>query len=321
MLSLHFPIPRTINISFSSNDRKKPFSSSTHCTGRSKIRNASNDSAESCNPNSSLLKFRLAGGSKCAAAGMDKEKIQIQLPGGLEPELMPKHVAVIMDGNRRWAKDRRLPVQLGHRAGGRAMKQLAKTCWKFGVQVLTVFAFSTENWIRPKEEVEFLMNLFKETIQSDIEELMRNDIRVSVLGNRCRLPQSLQNLISSSEERSKANKGLHLVIAMNYSGRYDITEASKKIASKVKDGVLQVEDINDTLFEQHLETNGIAFSNPDLLIRTSGELRLSNFMLWQLAYTELLFVDKLFPDFDEADFVQALTAFQRRQRRYGGHKY
>ncbi|KAL7094992.1 hypothetical protein ACP275_11G139300 [Erythranthe tilingii] len=238
---------------------------------------------------------------------------------------MPKHVAVIMDGNRRWAKSRGLPVQLGHTAGRRAMKQLTLNCKKFGVQVLTVFAFSTENWIRPKEEVEFLMNLFEEVIRSDMEELIQNDMRVSVVGNVGGLRPSLQSLITSSSERSKDNKGMDMVTALNYSGRYDITEATKQIARKVKDGVLgSVEDIDETLIEKHLQTNVIeesSFRNPDLLIRTSGELRLSNFMLWQSAYTELIFVDKLFPDFNEADLVEALTLFQKRQRRYGGHKY
>lgn len=150
MLSLEFPIPRPINICFSYHHRKKPFSLSTNCTGQSKIRNGTNDFAEPCKPNPSLIKFRLAGGSKCAGVGIDKEKDQIQLPEGLESELVPKHVALIMDGNRRWAQNRGLPVELGHRAGGKALKQLAKKCWKFGVKVLTVFAFSTENWIRPK---------------------------------------------------------------------------------------------------------------------------------------------------------------------------
>ncbi|KAG8366764.1 hypothetical protein BUALT_Bualt16G0001600 [Buddleja alternifolia] len=277
------------------------------------------------NPNSCVLKFR---NSICGAADADKKRFnnddQIvlvdQFPEGLEPELMPKHVGVIMDGNRRWAKNRGLPVQLGHRAGGKAMKQLAINCNKFGVKVVSVFAFSTENWIRPKEEVEFLMSFFEEVIKSDTKELMGHDMRVSFLGNRSRLPKSLQHLISCvEEEEAKDNKGMRLVIGMNYSGRYDITEATQKIARKVKDGVLGVEDINESLLEQHLETNGI--SNPDLLIRTSGELRVSNYMLWQLAYTELLFLNKLFPDFNEADLVEALAAFQQRRRRYGGHKY
>ncbi|KAL9152656.1 hypothetical protein ABFS82_11G138100 [Erythranthe guttata] len=258
--------------------------------------------------------------SSCGTGGAYEE-----LPEGLEKELMPKHVAVIMDGNRRWAKSRGLPVQLGHIAGRRAMKQLTRNCKKFGVQVLTVFAFSTENWIRPKEEVNFLMNLFEEVIRSDMEELIQNDVRVSVVGNVGGLRPSLQSLISSSSERSKDNKGMDMVTALNYSGRHDITEATKQIARKVKDGVLgSVEDIDETLIEKHLQTNVIeesSYRNPDLLIRTSGELRLSNFMLWQSAYTELIFVDKLFPDFNEGDLVEALTLFQKRQRRYGGHKY
>ncbi|PIN20771.1 Dimethylallylcistransferase [Handroanthus impetiginosus] len=150
---------------------------------------------------------------------------------------------------------------------------------------------------------------------------MREDLRISVLGNRSQLPESLQNPISSSEELAKSNKGMRLIVACNYSGRYDITQATKSIATKVRNRVLQVEDINESLFKQHLQTNEIQFPKPDLLIRTSSELRVSNFMLWQLAYTELLFFDKLFPDFDEADLVEGLTAFQRRQRRFGGHKY
>ncbi|PIN20772.1 cis-prenyltransferase [Handroanthus impetiginosus] len=316
MLSLHYsPIPPTINISFS---RKPTLSSSFLLV---KDEDGPNGFPRSSNPNS-MLGHCLARASKRVPPEINKQKKdQTQLPGGLQPELMPKHVAVIMDGNRRWAKNRGLPLQLGHRAGGEAMKQLAKNCVKYGVQVLTVFAFSTENWIRPKE-VDFLMNFFKEVLQSNTEELMQNGVRTTVLGNTSQLPQSLQNQISSAQERAKSNKGpARLIVALNYSGRYDITQATKKIATKVKDGVLQVEDINENLFEQHLDTNGIEFPNPDLLIRTSGDLRVSNFMLWQLAYTELLFVDKLFPDFNEADLIDALATFQRRQRHYGGHKY
>ncbi|KAL3829468.1 hypothetical protein ACJIZ3_018270 [Penstemon smallii] len=210
-----------------------------------------------------------------------------------------------MDGNRRWARNRNLPVQLGHRAGGKAMTQMAKHCSKLGV----------------KEEVDFLMMLFQEVIKSDCHEL-RHNMQVSIIGDTSRLPPTLQSLIASTEELSKKdNKGMRIVVALNYGGRFDITEASKKIATKVRDGVLEAEDINEAIFEQHLGTNGIEFPNPDLLIRTSGESRVSNFMLWQLAYSEFFFVDKLFPDFDKDDFVEALKMFQKRQRRYGGHKY
>ncbi|PIN20768.1 cis-prenyltransferase [Handroanthus impetiginosus] len=325
MLSLHYsPVLPITNISFS----RKPTLSSSFLLVKDK--DGPNGLAHSANPNS-MLGHCLARTSNRVPPEINKEENdQNQLPGGLQPELMPKHVAVIMDGNRRWAKNRGLPVQLGHRAGGQAMKQLALNCSKFGVQVVTVFALSTENWVRPKvqDEVDFLMNLFQEVIRSDTGELMqlirvvlRNDVRLSIIGNRSRLPRSLQNQISRCEEVAKSNEGTRLIVALNYSGRYDITQATKNIAIKVQNGVLQVEDINEILFEQHLETNGIEFPNPDLLIRTSGEWRVSNFMLWQLAYTELLFVNKLFPDFNEADLVDALTAFQRRQRRYGGHNY
>ncbi|KAL7135944.1 hypothetical protein ABFS83_11G132600 [Erythranthe nasuta] len=316
MLCVNFPaVAPTI---FNNMSMNKPSRLSSH--NYSRIKSRDNNNNYYCG---GVVKRRMGSliiKSSCGTGGAHN-----QLPEGLEKELMPKHVAVIMDGNRRWAKSRGLPVQLGHIAGRRAMKQLTRNCKKFGVQVLTVFAFSTENWIRPKEEVDFLMNLFEEVIRSDMEELIQNDVRVSVVGNVGGLRPSLQSLITSSSERSKDNKAMDMVTALNYSGRYDITEATKQIARKVKDGVLgSVEDIDETLIEKHLQTNVIeesSFRNPDLLIRTSGELRLSNFMLWQSAYTELIFVDKLFPDFNEADLVDALTLFQKRQRRYGGHKY
>ncbi|PIN20764.1 cis-prenyltransferase [Handroanthus impetiginosus] len=321
MLSLqHLRIAATNNIRFAN----KPLMShgaSKHWAQQSRIRHGPTGSI---NPNFCPSKLSLADSSKkkLSLAGVSQCADQIELPKELKPELMPKHVAVIMDGNRRWAKSRGLPVQLGYTAGGQAMKQLALNCKKFGVQVVTVFAFSSENWVRPKEEVDFLMNVFEDVLKPDLKELiLQKDMRLSVVGNRSQLPESLQNLLSSSEELAKSKRGMRLILALNYSGRKDITQATKNIAAKVRNGVLQVEDINESLFEQHLQTNGIDFPNPDLLIRTSGELRLSNFMLWQLAYTELLFFDKMFPDFDEADLVEGLTAFQRRQRRFGGHKY
>ncbi|KAK3035437.1 hypothetical protein RJ639_032862 [Escallonia herrerae] len=240
---------------------------------------------------------------------------------GLRAELMPKHVAVIMDGNRRWALEGGLPVEAGHRAGGRVMKQIVEICVKLGVKVLTFFAFSTENWIRPTEEVAFLMSLFEEVIKSDLEDFKKLGVRMSVIGKKSRLPMSLQGLIRLAEESTKANSKLQLVGAMDYSGRYDITQACKSVAKKVKDGRIRLQDIDEALFEQELETKCIQFPQPDLLIRTSGELRVSNFMLWQTAYTELVFVEKLFPDFGEADFIAALGSFQKRGRRHGGHKY
>ncbi|KAK2969187.1 hypothetical protein RJ640_025900 [Escallonia rubra] len=275
---------------------------------------------------------------------------------GLRAELMPKHVAVIMDGNRRWALERGLSVEDGHRGGGRVMKQIVEICLKLGVKVLTFFAFSTENWIRPavsgllffvfaalpfnfsishlclsigrliygpcmQEEVAFLMSLFEEVINSDLEDFKRLGVRMSVIGNKSELPMSLQGLIRLAEESTKANSKLQLVGAMNYSGRYDITQACKSIAKKVKDGLLPLQEIDEALFQQELETKCIEFPQPDLLIRTSGELRVSNFMLWQMAYTELVFVEKLYPDFGEADFIAAVSSFQKRGRRRGGNKY
>ncbi|KAH6800914.1 Undecaprenyl pyrophosphate synthetase family protein [Perilla frutescens var. hirtella] len=274
-----------------------------------------------CPSNLSSSRLRLGGRQKCGVSGIDNEKNEAKLPAGLEAELMPKHVAVIMDGNRSWAKNRGLSAQHGHRAGGEAMKQLFTNCLNYGVKVVTVFAFSTQNWIRPQVEVEFLMNLFEEVISSELKEQTQDDVRISFVGNREQLPESLQKLMWDVEERTKENKKMQLVMAMNYSGRYDITEATKRIARKVRDGVLEVEEIDEGVMEKHLETNGVEFPNPDLLIRSSGELRVSNFMLWQLAYTEMFFTNKMFPEFDDTDLIQAFTAFQKRQRRFGGHKY
>ncbi|KAK4492268.1 hypothetical protein RD792_003071 [Penstemon davidsonii] len=233
---------------------------------------------------------------------MDKESsIQEVLPEGLKVELMPKHLAVILDGNRRWAKEKGLAVELGHKEGKRVMMELALLSSKWGIKVLSLFAFSTENWTRPK--------------------VIKYNVRLSFIGDRSKLPESLIELINSAEERTRSNKGLHVIVALNYSGRFDIMQATKSIASKVKDGILQMEDINETLFDEQLQTNCTKFPVPDLLIRTSGEQRISNFMLWQLAYTELFFSKKNFPDFEEQDFVEALVSFQQRDRRFGGNAY
>ncbi|WOH02290.1 hypothetical protein DCAR_0521679 [Daucus carota subsp. sativus] len=243
----------------------------------------------------------------------------LQLPERLRPELMPNHVAIIMDGNRRWARQRNLPVFDGHTAGKETLKELTRLCSKWGIKVLSVFAFSTENWSRPKEEVSFLLRLIEEVLKSDLEEFMRSGNRISVMGNRKMLSRSLQESITRAEETTKANTGTLLNLAINYGGRYDIVQACKSICKKAMTGHLQVDDIDETVFERELETNDL--HNPELLIRTSGELRISNFFLWQLAYCELYFADKMFPDFGEEDFVEALSSFQKRQRRFGGDYY
>ncbi|KAI4306615.1 hypothetical protein L6164_029876 [Bauhinia variegata] len=240
------------------------------------------------------------------------------VPPGLQLELMPNHVAVILDGNRRWAKQRGLPTSAGHGAGGQALIRLIDICRSWGIKVLTVFGFSTDNWVRPKAEVDFLMNLFERTINSQIETAMREDIRISAIGDVTKLPTSLQRAIRNAEEVTKDNSKFHLIFAVNYGGKYDVVQACKSVAEKVKDGLIQLEDINENLIEQELETNCTEFPHPDLLIRTSGELRVSNFLLWQLAYTELYFNPVLWPDFGKDEFVEALTSFQKRKRRYGG---
>ncbi|XP_062085162.1 dehydrodolichyl diphosphate synthase 2 [Humulus lupulus] len=240
------------------------------------------------------------------------------LPEGLRRELMPKHVAVIMDGNGRWAKQRGLPPGEGHKAGVESLRAVIEISARYGIKVLTVFAFSYDNWIRPKVEVEFLMSLFEEVIKSELDNFAREGIRVSVIGDSTKLPISLQKLIADAEEKTKENSIFQLIVAVSYSGKYDVLQACKSIAQKAKDGLVQVEDIDESLIEQELETNCTEFPYPDLLIRTSGELRVSNFLLWQLAYTELFFAPEFWPDFGKDGFVEALVSFQQRQRRYGG---
>ncbi|XP_049408967.1 cis-prenyltransferase 7, chloroplastic-like [Solanum stenotomum] len=244
----------------------------------------------------------------------------VALPEGLKLELMPKHVAVIMDGHRRWARQKGLSVEQGHRAGGEKMQVLTRLCNQWGIKVLTLFAFSTENWTRPKEEVDFLMELCLDlaSSQENLDECTRENIRFSFIGDKSILSKSLREALILREETTKSNSGLHVMVALNYSGRQDILQATKSIASKVNNGHLTVKDIDNNIFEQELETHRAEFPEPDLLIRTSGEQRISNFMLWQLAYTELYFAKKLFPDMEEEDFIDALKSFQPRERRYGG---
>ncbi|CAN1329011.1 Dehydrodolichyl diphosphate synthase 2 [Linum perenne] len=243
-----------------------------------------------------------------------------ELPEGLREEMMPRHVAVIMDGNGRWAKQRGLVTGAGHEAGVRSLKEMVRLCIEWRIKVLTVFAFSTDNWIRPKVEVDFLMSLFERALKTELEDIASQGVRISVIGDSSKLSKSLTDLIHDVEDRTKNNSNLHLMVAVSYSGKYDVVQACQSIARQVKDGEIDLDQINESLIEKELETKRTEFPSPDLLIRTSGELRISNFLLWQLAYTELYFAEPLWPDFGEKEFAAALVSFQRRQRRYGSRK-
>ncbi|MBW4509904.1 MAG: isoprenyl transferase [Scytonematopsis contorta HA4267-MV1] len=237
------------------------------------------------------------------------------LPSDLERELLPKHVAVIMDGNGRWAKSQGLPRIMGHKRGVDSLRNLLRTCRDWGVGALTAYAFSTENWKRPEEEVEFLMSLFKHVLRQELREMMQEDVQIRFVGNLEALPLVLQEEITHATEKTKENKGIKFTVATNYGGRLEIIHACRAIAEKVQQGLLQPDDIDESVFEKHLYTVGIC--DPDLLIRTSGEMRISNFLLWQIAYSEIYITDTLWPDFDRNEFHRALRAYQQRERRFG----
>ncbi len=237
------------------------------------------------------------------------------LPSDLERELLPKHVAVIMDGNGRWAKSQGLPRIMGHKRGVDSLRNLLRTCRDWGVGALTAYAFSTENWKRPEEEVEFLMSLFKHVLRQELREMMQEDVQIRFVGNLEALPLVLQEEITHATEKTKENKGIKFTVATNYGGRLEIIHACQRIAEKVQQGLLQPDDIDESVFEKHLYTVGIC--DPDLLIRTSGEMRISNFLLWQIAYSEIYITDTLWPDFDRNEFHRALRAYQQRERRFG----
>jgi undecaprenyl diphosphate synthase len=228
---------------------------------------------------------------------------------------LPKHVAVIMDGNGRWAKQRGLPRIEGHRRGANALKEMLRYCKNLGVKTLTAYAFSTENWGRPIGEVNFLMSLFERLLQKELKEMEAEEVCINFIGDLSPLPPSLQQEMHRSMERTKHNQGVFFNVAINYGSRHEMINACKAIAAKVQQGELSADSINDQTISQHLYT--AASPDPDLLIRTSGEMRLSNFMLWQLAYTEIYVTDTLWPDFDNKQFDQAILSFQQRDRRFG----
>jgi undecaprenyl diphosphate synthase len=227
----------------------------------------------------------------------------------------PKHIAIIMDGNGRWAQKRYLPRVIGHQAGVRTVRKIVEYCVKEKIAVLSLFAFSSENWRRPTEEVSLLMKLFMATLQSEIDSLARNNIRLLCIGDRQAFSPLLQDKIAQGEAQTQSNKGLHLVIAANYGGRWDICQAAQQVMQKIITGQLAETSLTETLIEQHLSTAGLP--EPDLFIRTGGEERVSNFLLWQLAYTEFYFTPVLWPDFDQEALVQAIQSFRGRQRRFG----
>jgi undecaprenyl diphosphate synthase len=246
---------------------------------------------------------------------MTVKPILKELPVDLDKNRLPQHIAVIMDGNGRWAKRQGKPRIIGHQRGVDTLKDLLRCCKDWGIGALTVYAFSTENWGRPLEEVEFLMTLFERVLRRELKEMCEENIKIRFVGNLKALPQSLQNEIARSMDDTKDNLGIQFTVATNYGGRQEILHACQAIARKVAEGLIKPEDIDEKLWESHLYTAGLSY--PDLLIRTSGEMRISNFLLWQMAYAEIYVTDTLWPDFDRIEFHKALSDYQKRERRFG----
>jgi undecaprenyl diphosphate synthase len=244
------------------------------------------------------------------AAKLDK----LSMESG-EQKLVPQHVAVIMDGNGRWAEQRSKPRHAGHRAGVAAVKAIVEQAAQEGVSYLTLFAFSSENWRRPSEEVGRLMGLFFDVLQREVDDLHRNNVKLRFVGQLDNLAPRLIKRIRAAEQQTAANSGLELIIAVAYGGRWDITHAVQQVAQRVESGELRAADVDETVFADLLALSGVP--DPDLLIRTGGEHRISNFLLWHLAYSELYFCDCLWPDFSAAEFSAAIEYFSRRQRRFG----
>ncbi len=226
-----------------------------------------------------------------------------------------RHIAIIMDGNRRWAKNKGLPSAIGHKKGVDALKKTVYACDDFGIKYLTVYAFSTENWNRKPEEVDFLMNLLGKTIQNELKELNDNGVVISFLGDLTKLSPKLQEILYHAIDVTKDNKGVNLQIAFNYGSRAEIVNAVKNISEKVKNGEMDVDDITENVVSKALYTSSIP--DPDLLIRTGGEVRISNYLLWQIAYSEILIVDEFWPEFDKESLASAVEDFYSRNRRWG----
>ena len=245
---------------------------------------------------------------------MKTEPVETALLNEIDLDRLPRHLAIIMDGNGRWAKRRRLPRIAGHRAGIRAVRQAVEACARLGVPYLTLYAFSIENWKRPHTEIKLLMGLLREYLKKEIGELNRQNIRLEVIGRIQELPKPVLQDLQNALDRTRQNTGLRLVLALNYGGRAELVDAVQELIAQAKrNGSITVDE---ALVSEHLYTSGLP--DPDLLIRTSGEMRLSNFLLWQVAYAELWVTETLWPDFTQKDLFRAIIDFQKRERRYGG---
>ncbi|MEY3249332.1 MAG: hypothetical protein RL742_1375 [Bacteroidota bacterium] len=231
------------------------------------------------------------------------------------PEKVPSHIAIIMDGNGRWAKQKGMPRVLGHRSGVKSVREVTEGCAEIGVRYLTLYAFSTENWNRPPAEVTALMSLLVDTIRSEIKSLNKNQVRLLAIGDIEALPRSSYQALLEGMEETKHNDRLNLVLALNYSAKWEILRAARQLAAAAAEGQIRPEEINEAVFEQALSTRGIP--DPELLIRTSGETRISNFLLWQIAYAELYFTPVFWPDFGKRELFEAIVNYQRRERRFG----
>ena len=237
------------------------------------------------------------------------------ITNGLDPKQLPKHVGIIMDGNGRWAKKRGLPRVAGHKEGAKTVKMIVRTSGELGIQVLSLYAFSTENWQRPQEEIRYLMGLLTEYLISELDELMAEDVKIKAIGDLNALPGRVLKILENAMEKTAYNKGLTLNLALSYGGRDELIRSMRKIALEIKSTNLTCEEINEALIRAYLDTKDQP--DPDLIIRTSGEMRLSNFLLFQGAYAELWFTNTLWPDFTKDEYLKALLEYSKRTRRFG----
>ncbi len=246
---------------------------------------------------------------------MKQETSEADLLSSLNPDRLPRHIAIVMDGNGRWAKSKGLPRAVGHRAGVNVVRDMVRACGELGIEVLTLFTFSTENWSRPASEVSALMRLLIQTARSEIDEIDRNNVRVVVSGGWHELPPATRDAVADAQRQTEENTGLKLNLALNYGGRKEILQAAQRLACDVRDGKHTADEIDEPLFESYLYTAGLP--DPDLFIRTSGEMRISNFLLYQLAYTEISVTPVFWPEFSRSHLYTAIHDYQQRERRFG----